>query len=119
MSFPKKSAYCNDVAKALEADASEKSKTTLLVVRALRDIQIQEYEVYKMAGKLSKNADEYNMRAYLQWQFAREIGEVHPGGNAMAQFRVEAALRTPKKSAPSYIPKKTESVKKQTRRKPP
>ena len=119
MSFPKKSAYCNDVVKALEADASEKSKTTLLVVRALRDIQIQEYEVYKMAGKLSKNADEYNMRAYLQWQFAREIGEVHPGGNAMAQFRVEAALRTPKKSAPSYIPKKTESVKKQTRRKPP
>ena len=122
MAFPELSAYCNDVVKALEADASDKSKTTLLAVRALRDIQIQEYEVYKLAGKLTKNADEYNMRAYLQWQFAREIGEVHPGGNAMAQFRVEAALRTPKKSTPSYVPKRAAPVKKQTttpRRKPP
>ena len=122
MAFPELSAYCNDVVKALEADASDKSKTTLRAVRALRDIQIQEYEVYKLAGKLAKNANEYNMRAYLQWQFAREIGEVHPGGNAMAQFRVEAALRTPKKPAPSYIPKRTAPVKKQSttpRRKPP
>ena len=113
MTFPQLSSYCNDVVKALQADGSPDCAQTLEAVRALRDIQIQEYEVYKRSGKLSSNVREYYLRVYLQWQYARELGEVHPGGNAMAQFRTEAAMRTPAK--PSYSPAKfTPPVKRTT-----
>ena len=59
---------------------------------------------YKHSGKLASNVREYYLRVYLQWQYARELGEVHPGGNAMAQFRTEAAMRTPAKT--QYVPAK-------------
>ena len=97
MTFPQLSSYCNDVVKALQAEKSKQCQTTLAAVCTLRDFQIQEYEVYKRSGKLSANPREYYLRCYLQWQYAREIGEVYPGGNAMAQFRMESAMRLPQK----------------------
>ena len=49
-----------------------------------------------------------------QYQVAIETGEVHPGGNAMAQFRTEAAIRAPPKTTPVHAGVKYTAVKKKS-----
>ena len=108
MAFPKLCAWGNDVMKALIKDASSQSLETLKAVRALNDIGIEEYEVYKLAGDHALNYNLFRMRMYLQWQYAVEHGVVHPGGSALQQFRVAASKKAPK---PEKKPTKTAAKK--------